>query len=66
MWVVDTVTGQIVGLLRFQGAVQEIFDVKVLPGITWPTIVTDPEILGSTFVLPPDTLSKLAEPDRPS
>ena len=61
VWVVDTQTGQIVGLLRFEGAVQEIFDVKVLPGITWPTIVTDQEVLGSTFVLPPETLSRLAE-----
>jgi len=60
VWVVDTQTGQIVGLLRFEGAVQEIFDVKVLPGITWPTIVTDPEVLGSAFILPPDTLSRLA------
>ena len=62
VWVVDTSTGQIVGLLRFEGAVQEIFDVKVLPGITWPTIITEPEVLGSTFVLPPETLSRLAGP----
>ena len=60
VWVVDTQTGQIVGLLRFEGAVQEIFDVKVLPGITWPTIVTDAEVLGSTFVLPPETLARIA------
>lgn len=60
VWVVDTQTGQIVGLLRFEGAVQEIFDVKVLPGITWPTMITDPEVLGSAFILPPDTLSRLA------
>ena len=60
VWVVDTTTGQIVGMLRFEGAVQEIFDVKVLPGVTWPTIITDPEVLGSTFILPPDTLSRLA------
>jgi uncharacterized protein (TIGR03032 family) len=60
VWVVDTETGQIVGLLRFEGAVQEIFDVKVLPGITWPTIVTDAEVLGSTFVLPPEALARIA------
>lgn len=60
VWAVDTQTGQIVGLLRFEGAVQEIFDVKVLPGITWPTIVTDAEVLRSTFVLPPDTIARLA------
>lgn len=60
VWVVDTHTGAIVGMLRFEGAVQEIFDVKVLSGVTWPTIVTDQEVLGSTFVLPPDTLVRLA------
>jgi len=61
VWVVDTVSGEIVGMLRFEGAVQEIFDVKVLPGMTWPTIVTEPEILGSTFILPPETLAQVAE-----
>lgn len=60
VWVVDTSSGQIVGLLRFEGAVQEIFDVEVLPGITWPTIVTDADVLGSTFVLPPDAIGRLA------
>lgn len=60
---VDTRTGDTVGMLRFQGAVQEIFDVKVLPGITWPTIVTDPDILRSTFVLPPENLQRIARPE---
>jgi len=61
VWVVDTADGAIVGMLRFEGAVQEIFDVKVLPGITWPTIVTDPDTLGSSFILPPETLAKVTE-----
>ena len=59
VWVVDITDGSIVGMLRFQGAVQEIFDVKVLTGATWPTIITDPEVLGSSFILPPATLSRL-------
>ena len=62
VWVVDTQTGAIVGLLRFRGAVQEIFDVKVLPGATWPTIVTDPEVLASSFVLSPAAMEQLAKP----
>jgi uncharacterized protein (TIGR03032 family) len=62
VWVVDTQTGAIVGLLRFRGAVQEIFDVKVLPGITWPTMVSDPEVLASSFVLSPSAMEQLAKP----
>lgn len=60
VWVVDTQTGAIVGLLRFRGAVQEIFDVQVLPGATWPTMVTDPEVLASSFVLSPAAMGQLA------
>lgn len=59
VWVVDTGTGEIVGLLRFEGAVQEIFDVKVLPGITWPTIVTDTSVLAGSFVLSAETMAHL-------
>ena len=33
MWVVDLRTAQIVGFVRFEDAVQEIFAVEVLPGI---------------------------------
>jgi uncharacterized protein (TIGR03032 family) len=62
VWVVDTQTGAIVGLLRFRGAVQEIFDVKVLPGITWPTMVSDPDVLASSFVLSPSAMEQLAKP----
>jgi uncharacterized protein (TIGR03032 family) len=62
VWVVDTQTGAIVGLLRFRGAVQEIFDVKVLPGITWPTMVSDPDVLASSFVLSPAAMEQLAKP----
>ena len=60
VWVVDTTSGAIVGMLRFEGAVQEIFDVKVLRGITWPTMIDDPEVIASVFVLPPDTIARLA------
>ena len=60
VWVVDTHTGAIVGLLRFRGAVQEIFDVKILPGMRWPTMVTDAEVLASSFVLSPEAMGQLA------
>ena len=38
VWVVDIAAGEIVGFLRFEGLVQEIFDVAVLPGIRFPEI----------------------------
>lgn len=37
--VVDLHQGQIVGRLEFEKSVEEIFDVQVLPGIRYPTIV---------------------------
>jgi hypothetical protein len=34
----------------------------VLPGVTWPTVVTDPEVLASSFVLSPNAMGQLATP----
>ena len=47
IWIVDTRTGQTVALLRFDGIVQEIFDVQVLPA-RYPELleVTDPLVSG--------------------
>jgi tetratricopeptide (TPR) repeat protein len=53
VWVVDIVTGQVVALLRFEAAVQEIFAVLVLPGMTFPEVLTDDRpVLGRSYVLP--------------
>ena len=53
VWVVDTGTGATVAFLRFEGAVQEIFDVQLLRGVRWPELVEpDDDLTGSTFVLP--------------
>lgn len=38
VWLVDTRNGQTAGFLKFEGVVQEIFDVQVLPA-TWPSIL---------------------------
>lgn len=56
VWVVDTRTGANVGFLKFDGAVQEIFDVKALPA-RWPTIVDAGELTLSAFVLPDAALA---------
>jgi len=53
VWVVNIVTGQVVALLRFEEAVQEVFAVVVLPGMTFPEVLThDRPILGRSYVLP--------------
>ncbi|TAF54497.1 MAG: TIGR03032 family protein [Oscillatoriales cyanobacterium] len=53
VWVVDILTGQVVALLRFEMAVQEIFAVLVLPGMTFPEVLTDDRsVLGRSYVLP--------------
>ena len=53
VWVLDSRTGRIVGSLRFEGIVQEIFDVQILKGLRFPEIAEpDSELAGSAFVLP--------------
>jgi uncharacterized protein (TIGR03032 family) len=38
VWAIDLRTGDVVGLLRFDDLVQEIFDVALLPGVRYPEI----------------------------
>jgi uncharacterized protein (TIGR03032 family) len=51
---VDLRRGCIVGLLEFQTAVEEIFDVQILPGLRFPEIIGfQHETIHHTFVVPP-------------
>jgi uncharacterized protein (TIGR03032 family) len=53
VWVVDTRTGETVAFVRFEGAVQEIFDVQLVPGVRWPEVgEIDSELTAGSFVLP--------------
>lgn len=52
VWVVDIETGKIVGFLRFDGNVQEIFDVAVLTGISWPEFIKRGAATERNYVLP--------------
>jgi uncharacterized protein (TIGR03032 family) len=62
VWVVDLSTGRTVAFLRFEGAVQEIFAVEVLPQVRYPDLVNDdPRILSDSFVLPGDALGQLPD-----
>ncbi|HWW62725.1 MAG TPA: TIGR03032 family protein, partial [Thermoanaerobaculia bacterium] len=53
VWLVDLRSGQTTGFLRFEGSVQEIFDVQILPGIRYPDVLepTDDHV-GAAFILP--------------
>jgi uncharacterized protein (TIGR03032 family) len=52
--VVDLRSGQSVALLEFQSAVEEIFDVQLLPGIRFPEVLGfQKETLDHTFIIPP-------------
>jgi uncharacterized protein (TIGR03032 family) len=60
VWVVDLRNGKTVGMLRFQGSVQEIFAVQVLPRIRFPELLTDDEtLLASSFMLPSEFLKQV-------
>lgn len=51
---VDLRTGQVVGSLEFQSAVEEIFDVQLLPGRRFPEVLGfQQEAINNTFVVPP-------------
>ena len=56
--VVDLTTGQVVALLRFETAVQEVFAVTVLPGRRWPELINDDGTrLENSFVVPDAALA---------
>jgi uncharacterized protein (TIGR03032 family) len=51
---IDLAQGRLAGLLEFQTAVEEIFDIQLLPNIRFPEIVGfQKESLLHTFIIPP-------------
>jgi uncharacterized protein (TIGR03032 family) len=53
VWVLDTESGEVVALLRFEELVQEIFDVALLPGARFPEIAQEGSDPASySYVLP--------------
>jgi uncharacterized protein (TIGR03032 family) len=51
---VDLRTGRVEGLLEFQSAVEEIFDVQLVPGVRFPEVVGfQKDDVQHTFVIPP-------------
>jgi hypothetical protein len=52
--VVDVRTGRVIGSVEFQSAVEEIFDVQLLPGVRFPEVVGfQKDEIHHTFVVPP-------------
>jgi uncharacterized protein (TIGR03032 family) len=59
--VIDLTTGQVVALLRFETAVQEIFAVALLPGRKYPDLINeDDKLLENSFVVPDAALADVS------
>jgi len=62
---IDLRSGQVVALLRFETAVQEIFAVTVLPGRRYPDLINnDDKLLEHSFVVPDVALADVPAPLR--
>jgi len=58
IWIVDLRSGSTVAWLKFEGNVQEIYEVLALPGIRYPEIVEPmAELVDSGFILPDSALA---------
>jgi uncharacterized protein (TIGR03032 family) len=57
VYIVDLRTGNVVGFLRFEGDVREIFDVQVLHGLRYPDLLEiDSPLVATSFTVPDETL----------
>ncbi|MEZ6086571.1 MAG: TIGR03032 family protein [Pirellulaceae bacterium] len=67
IWVVDLRSGQSIGFVRFEDAVQEIFAVEVLRGARYPELVNeDRKLLAGSYELPDATLAEVPDNLRSS
>lgn len=63
VWIIDLEKGETVGMLRFSDAVEEIFAVKILPGLTFPSLLEPGHpLIGTSYVLPDEALCEVAQP----
>jgi uncharacterized protein (TIGR03032 family) len=58
VYVIDLRTGETAAFLRFEGDVQEIFDVQVLPGMRYPELLelTDP-LVSTSYTVPDEAMA---------
>lgn len=60
VWIVNIETGNIVGFLRFEDRVQEIFDVALLGGMRFPEIAEHgSDVVNLSYVLPDAALAEV-------
>ena len=65
VWIIDIDTGEIIAFLKFENAVQEIFAVSILPGISFPEVLNGaPDDMGNTYVLPDEALAETVSPPK--
>jgi uncharacterized protein (TIGR03032 family) len=61
VWIVNIETGDVIGFLRFEDAVQEIFDVAVLPGLRFPELAEHgSDAVNLSYLVPDDALAATA------
>jgi uncharacterized protein (TIGR03032 family) len=62
VWAVHIQTGQTIAFLKFTGGVQEIFAVQAVPGVLFPEIIHEGELLLNSYALPDKALKEVAQP----
>jgi uncharacterized protein (TIGR03032 family) len=65
VWAIDLRTNEIAGFIKFEGAVQELFDVQVLPNTTWPMFLDGQKETANSFVLDSKTLKMVKQSPSP-
>lgn len=59
IWVVDTRSGNTVATLKFDGVIQELFDIAVVENCSWPIFIDRVPETATAFVLPEAALKDL-------
>jgi uncharacterized protein (TIGR03032 family) len=66
IWVVDIRSGKTVGTLKFEGAIQELFDIVVVENSSWPVIIDRIPQAAMAFVLSKAALRQVkGSPPKP-
>lgn len=66
VWAVHIGTGKTIALLKFTGGVQEIFAVQAIPGVLFPEIIHEGDILKTSYALPDEALREVGFTPQPA
>ena len=64
VWAIDLRTKKIAGFIKFEGAIQELFDVQLLTNTSWPMFLEGKRETANSFVLDTDTLKMVKQTPR--